>query len=241
MFSPQEKLQVTWQSYDDHLKNLMQTLLISPNYADVTLVCDDKFTVRANKAVLSTCSPVFQSMIDSIDHQHPLIYLRGISEKEINPLMQFMYLGEAAVSQPRIKHFLKVAKDLEIKELCEAGENIDDNNVMIASDDDDVKPVLSINDNQEENQTMNYLSMNITDDSHRSQGNRCYECPYIAENRTEKEKHWRNKHSKEHFGCKLCMFSTKFEQSLKNHMKESHPVTKPSGKFVASKFGILMN
>ena len=91
-------------------------------YADVTLVCDDQTQFKAHKIVLSACSPVFKKIIDNNPSQHPLIYLRGIQSYEMESILQFMYLGEGKFYQERMGEFIKVAKDLEVKEIIEAVE-----------------------------------------------------------------------------------------------------------------------
>ena len=48
------------------------------------------------------------------------MYLRGIQFSEIESILQFIYLGEATFYEERMDEFLAVAKSLEIKELCSA-------------------------------------------------------------------------------------------------------------------------
>ena len=83
------------------------------NFTDVTLVCDDQKEIKAHKVVLSACSSVFNSIFTQ--HNLPLIYLRGIQHVEMESILQFIYLGQTSFYQERIKEFLKVAKDLDIK------------------------------------------------------------------------------------------------------------------------------
>ena len=54
-----EQYNVKWDSFSDHLKEMMQNLMQSTDTADVTLVCQDKIKVKAHKFVLSSCSPFF--------------------------------------------------------------------------------------------------------------------------------------------------------------------------------------
>ena len=54
-----------------------------------------------------------------------VIYLRGIQHEEMESILEFMYLGEATFQQERMEEFLKVAQNLEIKELTEMNEAID--------------------------------------------------------------------------------------------------------------------
>ena len=91
---------------------------LSSEFADVTLVTDDKQQIRAHRNILSAASPVFKSIlqIDS-KNANPVIYLRGIQHSEMESIMQFIYLGEARFYEERMSEFLRVSEDLEIKEL----------------------------------------------------------------------------------------------------------------------------
>ena len=92
--------------------------MLSSEFADVTLITDDKQQIRAHRNILSAASPVFKSIlqIDSYN-TNPIIYLRGIQHSELESIMQFIYLGEAKFYEERMSEFLKVSKNLEIKEL----------------------------------------------------------------------------------------------------------------------------
>ena len=114
----QEKCTLHWHSYSDHLKEALNEMMFSSDFADVTLVTDDKQQIRAHRNILSAASPVFKSIlqIDS-NNANPVIYLRGIQHSEMESIMQFIYLGEARFYEERMSEFLTVSKNLEIKEL----------------------------------------------------------------------------------------------------------------------------
>merc|ERR1711978_547237 len=49
----------TWNRYSDHLSKMANEMIISSQFADVTLVTDDKQLIRAHQNILSaSCSPV---------------------------------------------------------------------------------------------------------------------------------------------------------------------------------------
>ena len=50
-----EKYNLTWHSYTDHLKQMLQSLMNDKDSQDVTLVCDDKVKIKAHKFVLRSC------------------------------------------------------------------------------------------------------------------------------------------------------------------------------------------
>ena len=113
-----EKYTLHWHSYSDHLREALNEMMLSSEFADVTLVTDDKQQIRAHRNILSAASPVFKSIlqIDS-KYDNPIIFLRGIQYSEMESIMQFIYLGEARFFEERLSEFLTVSKNLEIKEL----------------------------------------------------------------------------------------------------------------------------
>ena len=112
-----EKYTLNWHTFSEYIKLMFKDLYQEGRYTDVTLVSDDQTQFKAHKIVLSACSPVFKKIIDSNPSQHPLIYLRGIQSYEMESVLQFMYLGEGKFYQERMGEFIKVAKDLEMKDL----------------------------------------------------------------------------------------------------------------------------
>ena len=44
----QEKFSLKWHTYSDHLKSMMKELMMNEDFADVTLVTEDKRHIKAN-------------------------------------------------------------------------------------------------------------------------------------------------------------------------------------------------
>ena len=148
--SPQEKYNLSWQTFLENLQFIFKELYNDGIHSDVTLVSEDQTQFKVHKIVLSACSPVFKKIIDSNPSQHPLIYLRGIQSYEMESILQFMYLGEGRFYQERMGEFIKVAKDLEVKEISEGVEMPGEEEDIIEDDipEDDIEETL-----QEENQS----------------------------------------------------------------------------------------
>ena len=89
----QEKYNLSWRTYSDHLREMLHDMLKSEKLTDVTLVCDDKRQFKAHKIVLSACSSVFKSIISDLSQKSSVIYLRGIKHQEMESILEFMYLG----------------------------------------------------------------------------------------------------------------------------------------------------
>ena len=113
----QEKFDLTWHKYTDHLREMLHDMMTSNELTDVTLVSEDNKQFKAHKVVLSASSTVFKSIISENYSTNPVIYLRGILSYEIESILQFIYLGKATFYQERMNEFLQVGKNLEIKEI----------------------------------------------------------------------------------------------------------------------------
>ena len=122
-----EKYDLKWKTYSDQLVGVFKDLGEEGHFADVTLVSDDQVQTPAHKVVLSACSPVLKTLLVNNPHSHPLLYLRGIQQTELQALLKFMYFGETQIFENRINDFVGVAKDLEVKEISEEqDENAED-------------------------------------------------------------------------------------------------------------------
>ena len=111
-----------WDAYSDHLRGMLHEMMKSEELTDVTLVCDDKIQFNAHKIILSGCSSVFKSIMKDLPHGSSVIYLRGIQHQEMESILEFIYLGVATFSKERMNEFLRVAHNLEIKDISKCVE-----------------------------------------------------------------------------------------------------------------------
>ena len=93
----------------------MKHLLSSNQFADVTLVCDDNVRIRAHSFVLSACSTVFSNLFNSESHE--TVFLKGIDQRDLKQILQFMYIGKATFSEDRVESFIAASKRLDVKEI----------------------------------------------------------------------------------------------------------------------------
>merc|ERR1712051_430962 len=114
-----EKYDLKWKTFNAHLIAVFKDLGEEGHFADVTLVSDDQIQTKAHKVVLSACSPVLKTLLVNNPHSHPLLYLRGIKQTELEAILKFMYFGETQIFEKTINDFINVAKDLEVKEISE--------------------------------------------------------------------------------------------------------------------------
>ena len=100
----QEKCTLTWDAHSDHLRDMMKEMM-NDEFADVTLITEDKKHIKAHKNILSASSPVFKDVVKLELGGKPVIYLKSINYSEMESIMQFIYLGEATfyrVSQKKV-------------------------------------------------------------------------------------------------------------------------------------------
>merc|ERR1712129_268414 len=85
---------------------------------DVTLACENE-TFEAHKVVLSACSPFFRQVFQKTKPNHPFVYLRGVLNKDLQALLEYIYTGETQVPAEDVSRFIATAQDMKIKGLVE--------------------------------------------------------------------------------------------------------------------------
>ena len=221
-----ENYSLSWEGFPDHLQLMLRELLESEKFADLTLVCEDQTQFRAHQSVLSVSSPVLQRIIENCPSQHPLIYLRGIQSQEIQAVLQFIYTGEAEVSQERMGEFIRVANDLEVKE-------IKDNMTLPPVDDQSDEETIVENKEKEKKENIRYCILceyqthartsllSHIKSVHEAVRFPCDHCSYEGTTASNLRSHIIAKHETEPLRCKDCDFTTRWRQALYTH-KKSH-------------------
>ena len=118
-----ETFNLNWNQFPGNIMTNLKSFKDGQEFADVTLVCDEDKQVKAHKVILSSCSDLFRNILLNNPHQHPLVYLAGVSFHNLQSLVNFAYLGETEVNQENLESFLTVARTFKIKGLI--GENIE--------------------------------------------------------------------------------------------------------------------
>merc|ERR1712126_94408 len=114
----EERYNLNWHDYSDHVKGLLNGLLASEKLTDVTLVCDDNRQLHAHKLALSACSSVFKNILNDFPAYHKcVIYLTEFQYEDIKQILDLVYLGEIRIQKKRTKSFLDVAHSLGMKEV----------------------------------------------------------------------------------------------------------------------------
>ena len=58
-----EKYNVLWEGYNDHLRQMLHSMMKFDEFTDVTLVSDDLQEIQAHRVVLSACSSYFKQLL----------------------------------------------------------------------------------------------------------------------------------------------------------------------------------
>ena len=224
-----EKYTVTWHSHQDYLREMMRGMMTSEDFTDVTLVTDDKKTLKAHRNILSACSPVFKNILQmEINKSHPVIYLRGIQHSEIESILQYIYLGEAKFHGERVNEFLSVSKNLEIQELSidveidksqietsnqnqeyvTKAENVKHNNIT------EVKQDYILESNEEES-----ISKEIIKLGSKFQ---CSQCDKLFSHNKVVDRHIRSVHEGVKYACNQCDHQATQQGSLRKHIQSVH-------------------
>ena len=110
----QEKFCLKWNDFERNISSAFKEIREDRELLDITIACEDE-QLEAHKVVLSACSPFFRQVLCRNRHQHPLLYLKGVSFRDMTSVLNFMYYGEVNVAQDDLNSFLQVAEDLKVK------------------------------------------------------------------------------------------------------------------------------
>ena len=117
-----EKFCLRWNDFENNISCAFKELRDDKDFFDVTIACDEE-QIQAHKVILSACSPFFKAILRRNPHQHPLLYLTGVSYTDLQAVLNFMYHGEVNVAQEELNSFLAVAENLKVKGLTQQGKS----------------------------------------------------------------------------------------------------------------------
>ena len=105
-----EKLCLKWNDFQNIVQTSLGELRRSKDFIDVTLACED-MSINAQKIILSSCSPFFKRLLRAHTNPHPLIFMRGIKSRDLEAIVDFIYLGEANIFQEQLETFLALVEE----------------------------------------------------------------------------------------------------------------------------------
>ena len=114
-----EKFCLRWNDFETNISSGFRDIRKEKEFFDVTLIGCDNDQIQAHKVILSACSPFFRMILKRNRHEHPLLYMKGISLTNLTCVLDFMYHGEVNVAQDDLNSFLAVAEELKVKGLTQ--------------------------------------------------------------------------------------------------------------------------
>jgi len=118
-----EKFCLRWNDFERNISSAFRDIRDEKEFFDVTIACEDE-QLQAHKVILSACSPFFRSVLrrnQPASQQGSLVlYLKGVTYRDMESVLNFMYHGEVNVAQDDLNSFLAVAEELRVKGLTQS-------------------------------------------------------------------------------------------------------------------------
>ena len=206
-----DDVHLRWVNFDTNISFILNELYRTKEYADVTLVSDDQKPFKAHKFVLSACSQLFKDLLLKNQHPHPILFLRGINQFELENILQFTYLG----------------RDLQIKQLPqELTKAVSQNRLVINKVEENEKskdlfktsPEDTCDLKQEEKAKHKQTSIKKNQDGRFE----CSECDSTFSAFGSLERHQISKHEGIIYPCDQCNYKASYENNLKHHQDTIH-------------------
>ena len=124
-----EKFCLKWNDFYSNVTKSFSKLRIEDDFFDVTLVSDDQTQISAHKVVLSACSEYFRNILKKNKHPNPLLCLEGISSKELNNIMDYIYNGKVQIYQENLQRFMEIAVRFQLDGLIRGDTNFGESNI----------------------------------------------------------------------------------------------------------------
>ena len=159
-----EKFSLKWNDFQSNWNRSLSQLREDKDFADVTLITEDKVKTMAHKILISSCSETFKFILKECNQSNPILYLNGVNSMNLKFILDYMYYGEVNLFQEKLESFLDTAQKLEIQGLVQiAGEE-----ELFKGPNTDRKKDLKYDDTEE---TVNQIEKldNAPDDTKRRQ------------------------------------------------------------------------
>ena len=112
-----EKFSLKWKDFQSNWTKSFSEFRKDPDFADVILISEDKMKFSAHRLLLSSCSNFFKFILKENTQVNPLLYLGGVSSKNLGFILDYIYHGEVNLFQEQLDSFLESAQKLEIEGL----------------------------------------------------------------------------------------------------------------------------
>ena len=82
-----DMLVVDSKSHSQQIEDMMKVMIKLGQFTDGTFICDDRKVVQAHRIILSSFSPVFRDIINSLTSSSSVVYLIGIRYIDLKPII----------------------------------------------------------------------------------------------------------------------------------------------------------
>ena len=150
---------IKWNEFENNIVSSHQELRRDADFHDVTLVCEEDQQIEAHRIILSACSSVLGSLLKRNKHSHPLIYMRGVKARNLEAIVDFIYHGEANISQGHLDGFLALGYELQLK--CLFGSKLDRDIAIAQEPEKNIKsllPKLTLDIQHALNKSLNFIN-----------------------------------------------------------------------------------
>ena len=127
------KYNLKWKEFKNAVSTSFGSLRADKELCDVTLVSDQEQHVSAHKVVLSTSSKFFKSLFSKISGPTPVVYLGGVDTKNLNYVLDYIYIGEVQLLHEDVDHFLENARKFKIHGLEAESDAVDEQNGKLST------------------------------------------------------------------------------------------------------------
>ncbi|MCL4120910.1 UNVERIFIED_CONTAM: hypothetical protein GTU68_053712 [Idotea baltica] len=131
-------------------------------HTDATLACGGKF-FPVHKFVLSTCSDYFNDIFEMTLCKNPVIVLKDVDCKNLEYLLDYMYIGEINVRQNDLASLVNVAECLRIKGLAVPDEETEKESTPSSKSINSSKPNVTLPKRQESKRKSTAETLNQED------------------------------------------------------------------------------
>ena len=246
-----EYYSLAWQAHPAHIQDMMIEMMTSTEFADVTLVSEDRKHIKTHRNILSACSPVLKDiLLMDKSSTNTFIYLRGIQHSELESILKYIFLGEATLHVERMNEFFSAAKNLKIKELCEdeksgteilnQDEKLTTTETLDVESEEEEKEVLTesrekkIETDKLKEPSLEKAKLNDDKTEIERIGTMtgmsdevkyaCNECDYQSRSSTKWAliRHIKAQHQNIKYDCQDCNYQAKYSGDLRKHIKSVH-------------------
>jgi hypothetical protein len=231
-----DKVVIKWNEFEESVPTTFRTLWGDPTFSDVTLATADGHQVRAHRVILSSFSEFFKVVLINNHQSNPLLYLKGVNQKNLNNILRFIYVGQCEVDEQDLAEFLDTGKDLKVTGMID-NIGLTDNslgNVALTKnypaqtenielkeqneEKDEAKPLIM---NQDANDVLD-TKENFWMDKRKDKKFSCSHCTYGSNQYHHVIEHQKTRHEGKTYLCSICSKEFTSKTTLSYHEQTQH-------------------